>query len=70
MRGAAGFLSSGDAEAPGNIGLRDEVLALTWVRQYIRAFGGDPARVTLAGVGAGAAATMLHVLSPLSSGKP
>ncbi|KAE8750497.1 Carboxyl/Cholinesterase 17, partial [Frankliniella occidentalis] len=61
--GALGFLSSGDASAPGNLGLKDERLALSWVRRHINAFGGDPNRITLAGVGAGAAAVMLHALS-------
>ncbi|KAJ1530586.1 hypothetical protein ONE63_005468 [Megalurothrips usitatus] len=61
--GALGFLSTGDAAAPGNLGLKDERLALEWVRKHIRAFGGDPQSVTVAGVGAGAAAAMLHALS-------
>ncbi|KAK3927493.1 Venom carboxylesterase-6 [Frankliniella fusca] len=61
--GALGFLSTGDSSAPGNLGLKDERLALSWVRRHINAFGGDPNRITLAGVGAGAASVMLHALS-------
>ncbi|XP_049772371.1 esterase E4-like [Schistocerca cancellata] len=64
-RGVLGFLGTHDS---GNYGLKDQVAALRWVRDNIAAFGGHPARVTLFGVGAGAASVGFHMLSPLSEG--
>jgi carboxylesterase type B len=66
--GALGFLTTEDAAAPPNLGLRDQQLALTWVRANIRAFGGDPRRVTLCGEAAGGSSVMAHVASPRASG--
>jgi carboxylesterase type B len=36
-----GFLSSGDQKIPGNFGMKDQVMALKWVRDNIDYFGGD-----------------------------
>ncbi len=44
---AEGFLYLDDGVA--NLGLLDQLAALRWVQENIGAFGGDPARVTVAG---------------------
>lgn len=45
-------------DAPSNRGIRDWLLALEWVQQNIADFGGDPARVTIAGQSAGGGAVL------------
>ncbi|XP_053148719.1 cholinesterase-like [Hemicordylus capensis] len=63
--GALGFLSL-PPNAPGNAGLWDQNMALSWLKENIAAFGGDPARLTLGGQSAGAASVNFHLLSPAS----
>lgn len=60
--GIDGFMDLPDA--PANRGLLDQVAALEWIQRHIKAFGGDPARVTVAGgsAGAGAIACLLGML--------
>ena len=52
--------------APSNLGLRDQLAALAWVKRNITAFGGDPANVTLCGESAGAMCVADLVTSPLA----
>jgi para-nitrobenzyl esterase len=51
-----------------NYALMDQEMALKWVSQNIRAFGGDPRNVTLFGESSGGIAIYSHLASPLSSG--
>ncbi|XP_046686985.1 esterase FE4-like [Homalodisca vitripennis] len=64
--GVLGFLSLENEKLPGNLGLKDQVLALKWVRDNIDSFGGNPNNVTIFGQSAGGASVHYHLLSPLS----
>nr|XP_018668662.1 cholinesterase 1-like [Ciona intestinalis] len=66
--GAFGFLSlnEGDVVLEGNQGIRDQQLALTWVKDNIANFGGDKDKVTIFGESAGAQSVVFHLVSPTS----
>ncbi|XP_017040111.1 juvenile hormone esterase [Drosophila ficusphila] len=66
--GSLGFLATGSKDAPGNAGMKDQVLALRWIQKYIHSFGGDPGSVTLLGYSAGSISVALHMVSPMSRG--
>jgi len=51
--GALGFLNTGDKQVTGNMGLKDQNMALNWVKNNIKKFGGNPDDVTLFGQGSG-----------------
>lgn len=65
-----GFLSSNDQSLnlPGNLGLKDQLLALKWIQRNIKKFNGDPDNVTIFGNSAGASSAHTHILSPASRG--
>ena len=63
-----GFLNLEDEFAPGNQGLKDQVMALHWVQQNIQNFGGNPDNVTIFGESAGGASVHYLSLSPLGKG--
>ena len=55
-------------DAPLNRGVLDWIAALHWVRDNIGAFGGDPARVTVAGQSAGGGAVLALLACPEATG--
>lgn len=68
----AGFLThpalTAETGHSGNYGLTDVIAALVWIRENIAAFGGDPAKVTVMGQSAGAAAINALLRSPQAKG--
>jgi para-nitrobenzyl esterase len=72
--GIFGFLAHPELSAEskskssGNYGMLDQIEALRWVQRNIAAFGGDPARVTIAGQSAGASSVHNLIASPLAKG--
>ncbi|XP_025832708.1 venom carboxylesterase-6 isoform X2 [Agrilus planipennis] len=66
--GVFGFLSTDDEIVPGNMGLKDQTMALQWVKENIHFFGGNPDSITLIGSSAGGVSVHYHYLSPLSRG--
>lgn len=69
--GTLGFLGHpgvADGSIVGNFGLLDQRLALRWVKDNAKAFGGTPSNVTIFGESAGAMSVCAHMASPGSRG--
>lgn len=66
--GPFGFIATGTKEFPGNVGLKDQVMALKWVQRNIKYFGGNPNLVTISGESAGGFSVTSHVISGMSRG--
>lgn len=64
--GIEGFLKI--PGVPTNIGIRDQIAALRWVKDNIAAFGGDPNNVTVFGESAGAISVGVLLASPAAKG--
>src|SRR5215471_3203249 len=61
-------LASRPGGPAGNYGLMDQQAALRWIRDNIRAFGGNPENVTIAGESAGGLSVLAQMVSPGARG--
>ncbi|CAH1985040.1 unnamed protein product [Acanthoscelides obtectus] len=61
--GPLGFLTTKDNVIPTNLGLRDQRLAINWVKDNIDKFGGDPSDIVIAGESAGAVSVGYHLIA-------
>jgi para-nitrobenzyl esterase len=69
---ALGYLAhpalTAETGSSGNYAMLDLIAGLEWVKDNIAVFGGDPARVTIAGESAGSMACSVLMCSPLAKG--
>jgi carboxylesterase type B len=63
-----GFLAIPGTNIKGNMGIGDQINALTWVKNNIAKFGGDPNHITIGGSSAGAGSVRALLGSPPAIG--
>ena len=64
--GILGFLNLECEEAPGNMGLLDQLMGLQWTQDNAEYINGDKNNVTILGESAGSVSVSLHLISPKS----
>jgi len=69
---ALGFLALDDFgqefAGSGNLALQDQIAGLTWIKNNIAQFGGDPDNITIMGESAGSVSVMFLMISPRARG--
>lgn len=65
--GIFGFLSMNTPEISGNMGMKDQQMALKWIHANIERFGGGPDRITVTGHSSGAIHANFHVINKESA---
>ncbi|XP_034839709.1 esterase E4-like [Maniola hyperantus] len=58
--GAFGFLKLNETDSNANMGIKDIVIGLKWIKQNVRFFSGDRKKITV--MGSGSASTLLSLL--------
>jgi len=66
--GPLGFMTIKSEGITGNQGLKDQTLALKWIKENINSFGGDPDTVTIFGASSGAMSASCLLISPKTKG--
>lgn len=68
--GPLGFMSFSDPDVgiPGNAALKDQVMALKWVKNNCQYFGGDPMNITVFGESAGGCSTHYMMVTEQTKG--
>ena len=66
--GILGFMSLYHPAAKGNYGFWDQKMAIQWIHDNIRSFGGDPNSVTITGESAGGWSVSMQSLQPSNKG--
>lgn len=61
-------LAGEQPDTPANFGLLDQQAGIRWVKRNIKAFGGDPDNITIAGQSAGGGSVMYQLASPQNEG--
>ena len=57
-----------DGEIVSNFGMQDQSMAIHWIYENIKAFGGDPSRITICGQSAGAGSVQNQMCSSYNDG--